>query len=63
MEGSKVFTYIKLLFGILIFLSIIKNVLTFFGVSLESYLVYMIWLIVLFIFYLILPSKYPTLFD
>ncbi len=39
-------------------LLILTSILSFFSIAVSDYLIFLVWLIVLIIFYYILPSKY-----
>lgn len=55
MDTSKKILYVLL--PSILLLGIVTQVLTFIGIGIESYAIYLVWLLASCLFYIILPSK------
>ena len=55
---NRVLKIILSIIGLIILIGLVQLIFTFFSISVSDYITYFIWIIVLFIFYCILPSDY-----
>ena len=58
---NKLIKNISILIAIIVILIILQTILNFIGISVSSYITYIMWFVVVGIFYVVLPKNY-TLF-
>ena len=49
------------LVAIILFLTVVTSVLTFLGIGIDTYAIYLGWIVAAMVFYIVLPSKHSIL--